>query len=264
MTAYPTGLCTWSLKNNPFDVFQTLEETGLSLIHLELVALELFRKAIAEKRCSISCTMLAFPQEDYSTLESIRHTGGIVPDECWPLNRALVLDAIEKTATLKVDLLSFHAGFIDHTDAETYQRFLNRIKELADAAQEKDLVLLLETGQESASELRTFLETLNHPALGVNFDPANIILYGKGNPIDAVHTLASWIKHVHIKDAVPSATPGEWGSEVRWGDGKVGAVAFIEALQAIHYSGALAIERESGEQRIEDIKTAANRLKNLR
>lgn len=255
------GICTWSLKNNPFDVFQTLEETGLKHLHLELVALELFRDRIEEQDITISCTMLAFPQEDYSTLDRIRETGGIIPDNCWKLNRALVFDAIRKTAELGVKLLSFHAGFIDHNDAESYSLFCARMLELADAAKESGIMLLLETGQETAADLRVFLEKMNHPALGVNFDPANMILYGKGNPIDAIHTLAPWIKHVHIKDAIASNDPAKWGTEVPWGDGEVSISEFFTALNSIQYTGAMAIEREAGDHRIEDIKTAANRLR---
>jgi L-ribulose-5-phosphate 3-epimerase len=260
MIKQPIGICSWSLHNNPFEVFQTLEETGLTHLHLELVAMGLFQEAINESDWTISCTMLAFPQEDYSTLDSIRETGGIVPDDCWAVNRALVVDAIEKTAGMGVGLLSFHAGFIDHTDAEGYQTFRVRMRELADAAQAKGIALLLETGQETAQYLRSFLEELDHPALGVNFDPANMILYGKGDPIEAVRVLAPWIKHVHIKDAVASKTPGEWGTEVPWGDGEVDCMAFIQALEEIGYAGALAIEREAGDSRIDDIKLAVERL----
>ena len=87
-----------------------------------------------------------------------------------------------------------------------------------------------------------------------------MILYAKGDPIEAVRILAPWIKHVHIKDAVKSSVPGEWGTEVPWGDGEVGCDRFIQALDEIGYAGALAIEREGGESRGEDIKLAADRL----
>ena len=254
------GICTWSLGNHLDEVSQTLEATGLSHLHLDITALDPFREAIAANGWTITSTMLAFPQEDYSTLESIRRTGGIIPDDCWAQNRALVLGAIEQTAAFGIEFLSFHAGFIDHTDAKSYQKFCDRITELADAAQEKNIMLLMETGQERAGDLRHFLEAVEHPALGVNFDPANMILYGKGDPIAAVHTLAPWIKHVHIKDATASTISGEWGTEVPWGDGEVNPSAFLQALEEIDYTGALAIEREAGESRMEDIKLAASRL----
>ena len=254
------GICSWSLLNNLSEVSQTLETTGLTHLHLAIDGLADFRDAIARNNWTITSTMIGFPQEDYSTLESIRETGGIVPEEYWESNRALTLEAIELTAELGVSLLSLHAGFMDHTDVESYQTFCLRMRELADAAQEKKIILLLETGQESAEDLLHCLEDLNHQALGVNFDPANMILYGKGDPIAAVKVLAPWIKHVHIKDAVKSAVPGEWGAEVPWGDGEVGSDKFIQTLEEIGYTGALAVEREAGDTRAEDIKLAVDRL----
>jgi len=256
----PIGICSWSLRNDLAEVSKVLEETGLSHIHLGIDTLDEFREAIAKNSWIVTCTMIGFPQEDYSTPDSIRKTGGIVPNDCWDANRTLALEAIRLTAALGVAHLSLHAGFIDHNDAESYQTFCARMCELAKAAHAENIMLLLETGQETASDLRRCLENLNHPALGVNFDPANMILYGKGDPIAAVHTLAPWIKHVHIKDAVKSTVPGEWGSEVPWGNGEVGSNEFIQTLGEIGYTGVLAIEREAGNTRMNDIKLAADRL----
>ena len=238
-------------------------DAGVSHLHLEVAAIDAFRGAITQNGWTISCTMVAFPQEDYSTLDRIRETGGIMPDDCWETNRDIVLDAIEKTAGQDVGLLSFHAGFIDHNDAEGYQKFCTRMRGLADAALEKKVVLLMETGQETAQDLRSCLEELDHPALSVNFDPANMILYGKGDPIEAVKILAPWIKHVHIKDATASNAPDEWGAEVPWGDGEVEGGKFIQTLDEIGFSGTLAIEREAGETRADDIKLAVKRLGDL-
>lgn len=256
----PIGICSWSLSNDLSLIEQTLRDTGVTHLHLEASAFAAFRETIAQNRWTISCMMLGFPQEDYSSLESIRKTGGIIPDDCWETNRALALEAIGKTADAGVGLLSFHAGFIDHNDAAGYQKFCGRMRELADAAQARNVVLLMETGQETAQDLRNCLEDLDHPALGVNFDPANMILYGKGDPIDAVIVLAPWIKHVHIKDATPSNVPGEWGAEVPWGDGEVDGGMFIQTLDKIGFTGVLAIEREAGDARAEDIKLAVKRL----
>lgn len=256
----PIGICSWSLSNDLSLIQQTMLDTGVTHLHLEAVALDSFREAISKYNWTISCMMLGFPQEDYSSLESIRNTGGIMPDDCWAANRALALAAIETTAAAGVRLLSFHAGFIDHNDATGYATFCGRIRELADAAQSRNVALLLETGQETAQDLRSCLEDLDHPALGVNFDPANMLLYGKGDPIEAVKVLAPWISHVHIKDATPSNAPGEWGAEVPWGNGEVDGKRFIQTLGEIGYTGALAIEREAGDTRAEDIKLAVKRL----
>jgi sugar phosphate isomerase/epimerase len=220
--------------------------------------------AVQEQNWTISSTMIDFPQEDYSALESIKVTGGIVPDECWEQNRKLFLGAVDVTAELEVKYLSMHGGFIDLSQTEYAKKFYERIRHLADAAGRKQIMLLLETGQETGSALREFLEELNHPAVGVNFDPANMILYDKGEPTEAVKVLGPWIKHIHIKDAIRTKEPGTWGIEVPWGQGEVGADAFLRALKQIGFGGALAIEREGGDDRFGDIKLALERLSNFK
>jgi len=87
-----------------------------------------------------------------------------------------------------------------------------------------------------------------------------MILYDKNNPIDAVKVLAPWIKHIHVKDAIRTTQPGTWGAEVPWGDGQVQTDAFLNTLEEIGFDGTLAIEREAGDDRIGDVKLAAERL----
>lgn len=256
----PVGICTWSLKNDLDSILQVLKVSELTHLHLDVSAADAFAEAIQENKLTISSTMIAFPQEDYSTMDRIKATGGIMPDDCWEKNRRLALDAIGKTADMGVPFLSTHAGFIDHNDKAGYAKFMERLRELADCAQNNGILLILETGQETAVDLRSCLEELDHPAVGVNFDPANMILYGKGDPIEALQVLAPWIRHVHIKDATASEVPGEWGAEVPWGEGDVDTGAFLNKLEEIGFDGALAIEREAGDSRSEDIQLAAQRL----
>ena len=126
------------------------------------------------------------------------------------------------------------------------------------STQDRSAPVAFETGQETAADLAKFLPTV--PGAGVNFDPANMILYGKGSPVEAVRTLAPWIKHVHLKDAVVTKKPGTWGTEVPWGDGEVDAPRFLAELEAAGYKGNFAIEREGGNDRPGDIALAAKRL----
>jgi sugar phosphate isomerase/epimerase len=253
----PIGVCSWSMRDN----FDDIASLKLEYIHLAIQSAlgdegEATLKKFKSLPMKITSTMISFPQEDYSTLETIRKTGGIVPDDCWDRNRSLFLKGIEVTSKLPTKHMSCHFGFIDVENPSALAKLSARMTELADAAAAKNLTLLMETGQESAEHLRTFLEKVNHPAIKVNFDPANMILYGKGNPIAAVKVLAPWIRHVHIKDAIASATPGQWGREVAWGDGEVNSEAFLTALDEINYTGPLVIEREAGEKRFEDVNQA--------
>lgn len=262
---WPVGVCTWSLQMGITDVADTLDDLGVTHVHLAVgPAVEpeggQYLTVVGEQPWTITATMIDFPQEDYSTLDTIRKSGGVVPDQFWPANRERFLRAAEVTARLGVPFLSMHAGFIEPEAHEAADKVRERIVGLADASAAQEVMLLLETGQETAREMREFLEELEHPSLGVNFDPANMILYDKGNPVEAVHTLAPWIKHVHIKDARYTQQPGTWGSEVPWGEGEVDTQAFLRALKEIDYSGALAVEREAGNQRVTDIRSAIKRL----
>jgi len=114
----------------------------------------------------------------------------------------------------------------------------------------------LETGQENAGALQEFLLDLDCSNVGVNFDPANMILYDKGDPVSSLHTLAPWLKQCHIKDATKTGQPGTWGEEVVVGSGDVDWPGFFTALDEIGYSGDLAVEREAGDQRLADIRAA--------
>jgi sugar phosphate isomerase/epimerase len=246
-------------------VAKAMKELGLQHVHLGI------RGAVEDssgqqldtiraQRWTITSTMIDFPQEDYSTLDSIKRTGGVVPDDSWQRNRDLFIGAAEVTADLNVKYLSMHAGFIDEKNKEYAKKMSTRIRELADIADDKGIILLLETGQESAPELQHFLEELDHDSIGVNFDPANMILYDKGDPIEAVRVLSPWVEHLHVKDAVRTSKPGTWGSEVPWGDGQVGVKRFIDVLKEVEFEGAMAIEREAGDDRAGDIKLAIQRL----
>jgi L-ribulose-5-phosphate 3-epimerase len=262
---WPIGVCSWSLRTDVNGVADAMNKIGINHVHLGVRAAlgaggNDFLRAVQNQNWTISATMIDFPQEDYTTLDSIKVTGGVGPDEYWEQNQELFLGATDVTVKLGVKYLTMHAGFIDETDVSYSETFYERITSLADAADEKNIMLLLETGQETAEELRRFLKELDHPAVGVNFDPANMILYDKGNPIDAVKVLAPWVKHIHIKDANRTTKPGTWGAEVPWGDGQVQSEAFLKTLEAIGFNGTLAIEREAGDNRFGDVKLAAERL----
>ena len=262
---WPVSVCSWSLRADVPGVVAAMRQLGIDQVNLALrpafgAGGQPYLDAVRRQTWTISATTIGFPQEDYTSLASIRATGGILPDECWPENRALFLHAAALTASLGVRWLTMHAGFIESDDAARARRLRDRLVELADAAGQRGLVLLMETGQETAAALRGFLEEVNHPSLGVNFDPANMILYGKGDPVEAVDVLGPWIRHVHVKDARRAREPGAWGSEVPWGEGEVGGQAFLAALKRVGFADSLAIEREAGDDRLGDIQLAAERL----
>ena len=192
--------------------------------------------------------------EDYSTLVSIRRTGGIVPDTTWEQNWRDIQATIGIARGLGLPLVTLHAGFLpDQPGDPAMAKLVARIGQIADAFAAAKMKVAFETGQETAATLRAFLERMNRPNLGVNFDPANMILYGKGDPVAALRELAPWVFQVHIKDAVRTTVPGSWGREVAVGTGDVDWRSFFRALQAARLDVDLIIEREGGSDRVREI-----------
>ena len=274
VTAENLGVCSWSFQKPLDDVAAEMKKLGLKRIHLALqpfleggsrhgaaegaAALDRVKARLASGEWKLSATMIGFPQEDYSTLDTIKKTGGVVPDDAWEANKKIVVAGAKLSAELKSPVLTLHAGFLDESDPVALKKYTDRVKFIVDTCGEAGVPVAFETGQETAADLAKFMPTV--PGAGVNFDPANMILYAKGNPVEAVRTLAPWIRHVHLKDAVLTKKPGTWGTEVPWGDGEVDAPRFLVELKAAGYKGNFAIEREGGNDRTGDIALAAKRL----
>jgi sugar phosphate isomerase/epimerase len=201
--------------------------------------------------------MMAMKGEDYSTLQSIALTGGVRPDETWVENLAHAQVVADIAARERINLVTFHGGFIPHVSTDHRRGLiLDRLGTLADLFQSRGIALALETGQETAATLIEALEDLSRPNVGVNFDPANMILYGMGDPVQALGMLTPWIRQVHIKDALPATTPGSWGCEVPVGMGAVDWPRFFSIVSDLPTAVNLVIEREAGAQRHDDIGRA--------
>jgi L-ribulose-5-phosphate 3-epimerase len=267
------GVCSWSLQ--PRDTAQLVDLVKqLGLVHVQLALGPLLflddkRKhfELGQLRSAgvrLTAGMIAFPGEDYSSIATIRRSGGYEPDDQWPLRKRMSEQAAVLGAELGLKAITTHVGFVPRKGQPGYDKMLNRVREIARDFGSRRIELGMETGQESAQELLEFLNDLETPNVFVNFDPANMILYGAGDPIDAIRTLGGHIRHAHVKDGTASATPGEaWGEEVPFGKGEVGPERFLKALNHIGYRGPLAIEREAGSQRMADVRTAIESLKRV-
>ncbi|MDB5298322.1 MAG: hypothetical protein JWO31_4305 [Phycisphaerales bacterium] len=269
------AVCSWSLQpKSTAELVAKVKEVGVA--HVQLALAELSQLDPAKRRAELAELtaggigltggMLHFAGEDYASIARIKETGGFIPDAEWPTRKQVTADVAKLAGELKTGHVMAHVGFVPpHADADGYQHALGRVREVARLFAASGVALHMETGQEPADELRTFLQDLAEPNVFINFDPANLIMYGAGDPIAAVRLLGKHIKHVHAKDATASAEPGvEWGAEVPFGTGQTNVPAFLRVLKEVGYTGPLAIEREAGEQRLADVKLAVETLKNIR
>jgi sugar phosphate isomerase/epimerase len=213
----------------------------------------------------ITGTMIGFPGEDYTSPQSIHKTGGFGPADRRQERLKIFKWAVDRTAELGVKILTTHVGYIPDIRDPDRTPFLDCLGEAVDYANDKQIILSMETGQETAELLRRTIDEMEAPNLKVNFDPANMILYNRGDPIRALEVLESDIIHVHVKDARYPKVNGVWGEEVPLGKGQVNMQSFLDALIRIGYRGPLVIEREVGTQaeRIADVETGARVLKKL-
>jgi L-ribulose-5-phosphate 3-epimerase len=151
-----------------------------------------------------------------------------------------------------------HVGFIPENPHDSeYYGLINSLKYLVTRLAQYDCNFLFETGQETPVTLLRTINEIGMSNVGINLDPANLILYGKGNPVDALDVFGQYILGVHAKDGLYPNDGYTLGSEVPLGEGKVDFEKLIPKLYACGYRGAVTIEREiSGEQQIKDIMKA--------
>ena len=266
----PIAVCSWSLRaEHPAQLVERVRATGASAVQLALTPIvehpAIWSDCVSALQAAgieIASGMLETVGEDYSTLDTIRATGGVVPDATWDATRARAERVARVAGQHGIRLVTFHAGFIPHAPGEERDRLFARLREIAAMFRAEGARIAFETGQESAETLREALEALESTgahgadAIGVNFDPANMILYGMGDPVAAVRVLAPRIAQVHVKDALPTSVPGTWGSEVRVGTGAVDWRAFLDEVAKVPATVRLAVEREAGDDRVGDIRAA--------
>lgn len=183
-------------------------------------------------------------------------TIGIVPRAY----RAARMDALKQTSDfakqLGIDKIQTHCGFMPEDPKDPlYPETVQAIRELTLHCAGNGQSFLMETGQETPTTMLRVIKDVNHPALGVGLDTANLILYGKANPVDAIKLLGPYVRAMHAKDGKWPTNPMELGEEVVIGKGEVDFAKVFSGLHAAGYKGTVSIEREtSGPQQIEDVR----------
>jgi len=229
----------------------------------------LFRQRIDELEIEISCVFAGFDGESYADIPTVQRTVGLVPIDVRAKRTAEFKQIADFARLLDVEVVGLHIGFVPHdtTDAD-YGAVVEVAQGICDHCRGNSQNVHLETGQEPADVLLRFITDVERENLFINFDPANMILYGCGEPLPALEQLGQFVRSVHCKDATWSDQPGStWGQEVPLGQGDVDIKAYLALLQKLGYDGPLTIEREISqepERQKEEIGSAINLLNILK
>jgi len=193
----------------------------------------------------------AYTGEDYADAPTVERTVGFMPSGTRAAREQRTLEVSDFAAALGVGGIACHVGFVPHDGADPeYLAVRDLVRRVADHAARHGQTFAMETGQEPADILLRFFGDVDRPNLRINFDPANMILYGTGDPVDALKTLAPHVVSVHAKDGdwPPAGQPAALGTERPLGHGSVGMDRFVRALAGAGFRGPLNVERETEDQ----------------
>lgn len=230
-----------------------------------------FLSKCKEAGITVTCVFGGFDGESYADIPTTANTVGLVPEATRAARVQEMKEISDFAKLLGCNTVGLHVGFVPADRAgASYKSLIEATRGLLDHVAANGQNLHLETGQETADHLLEFIHDVDRSNLFINFDPANMILYGTGNPIEALKKVGHLVRSVHCKDA-KWAAPGErgksWGSEVALGEGDVGMETYLQTLKDVGYRGPLTIEREIAhdrERQKRDIGTAAALLQRLR
>lgn len=221
---------------------------------------------IAGSGIAVTSVAAVYAGESYADVATVRRTVGLLPRE----TRASRVEDTKRVGDFAKALgapnVSSHIGYIpeDRGDPD-YQGLVAAVQAICDYLAGQGQSFCLETGQETAELLKEFIADVDRDNLKVNFDPANMIMYGTGDPMAALEVLAPWVKGVHCKDGQWPKAAGGLGEERPLGQGQVGMERFLARLKELEYEGPLTIEREvGGEQQMQDFLKGKELLDQLK
>jgi sugar phosphate isomerase/epimerase len=227
-----------------------------------------WKSALAAEEFTLVTVFCAYTGESYADIPTVERTVGFIPKATREEREARTLAVSDFAAAIGVPSIACHVGFVpEDPQNPDYEAVRNLVRRLCDHAAKHGQTFAMETGQEPADVLLRFLKDVDRPNLKINFDPANMILYGTGDPIQAIVILASQIVSVHAKDGdwPPKDVPGALGTEKPLGQGAVGIEQFVNKLRQVGFRGPLNVERETEDraQRLADIRMGVQLLERL-
>ena len=192
-------------------------------------------------------------------------TIGLVPPDTRQQRVAELQAGSDFARQVGIPSITTHVGFLPEWPGDPeYQPIVAALRDVAERCRDNGQEFWFETGQETPITLLRTMQDVGTGNLGINLDPANLLLYGKANPVDALDVFGVHVRGVHAKDGEYPTDGRSLGKEQPLGQGRVNFPALIGKLKALGYTGALTIEREiSGPKQIEDIKLAIHLLEPL-
>ena len=276
MEKWPIGVFT-SIDEGLGVKFDVVRELGVPTIQLHAPskanrtprAAEAFLARLDSVGVTTTAVFGGFAGESYADIPTVARTVGLVPPETRRQRTQEMLEIADFAKLLGVDVVALHLGFVPHDTADPlYREVIDITRQVCDHCAENGQALHLETGQEPADDLVRFIGDVQRDNLFVNFDPANMILYGSGEPLPALERVGQYVRSVHCKDALWADKPGEsWGQEVELGAGQVDIEQYLRTLDRLGYVGPLTIEREIPQEAArqkEEIGHAVALLKELK
>jgi sugar phosphate isomerase/epimerase len=237
---------------------EVVRELGIPTVHLHAPhassrtpeRAEAFLEQLRSMGVTITVVFGGFEGESYADIPTVARTVGLVPPETRAERTRELKEISDFARLLGVDAVGLHVGFVPHDRSDPlYKQVVAVTQDVCDYCRGNGQRLHLETGQEAAETLLGFIGDVGRENLFINFDPANMILYGSGEPIAALEKVGKYVRSVHCKDGKWAARPGqEWGAEVPFGQGDVGAEKFLRTLNDLGYTGPLTIEREIAQE----------------
>lgn len=228
-----------------------------------------WKEALAREQFTLVTVFCAYEGENYADIPTVERTVGFIPPATRERREKRTLEVSDFAAELGVPGIACHIGFVPHDALDpNYIAVRAMVRRVCDHAAGHGQTFALETGQEPAPVLLRFLEDVGRENLKINFDPANMILYGTGDPIEALDVLGPQVVSVHAKDGdwPPRGRPGALGTERPLGQGAVGMERFVAKLKQVGYRGSLNVEREveNQQERLRDIAAGIALLNSIR
>ena len=262
-----------SLRSDPREEIEKVRNLGLQTCQVTCWDMSLYTREVAEKLkqaaeengIEITTLWTGFSGKPVWNFTEGPLTIGLVPPDKRETRLKDLRKASDFAEWIGVESLTTHVGFIpENPNDPIYVSLIDVLKGVAEFLEDRGQSLWFETGQETPVTLLRTFEDVGAENFGVNFDPANLLMYGKANPVDALDIIGEFVRGVHAKDGEYPKSGRQLGEEKPLGEGRVNFPALISKLKELNYSGSLTIEREiSGPQQIIDIKRGKKYLEEL-